>query len=275
MIVHLTRPHLRAGARIYRIGVGLAVPEVDGKAAHALCVFVSAHHRRARHACLRLERPVLAARLGIERPNVAGVARDEQPASGNARLRTSRCHVDISEGPLQLQSGQIGGHQSALRFRLITRVRRTITPAIPGWPARGVAHGRVVRAHGDFLSSGRLRRIERLPADVLRHRAPLSNAQCSSLWLHLSIRQRVQDRARGEVPQHLARRRLAFHGPARVRHGGLHNAQMARCAGTLKNGRTGFGGSSGRASTRVTPCGGLRLHRNRRGQKPHEHDDQS
>ena len=198
VIVNLADPDLLAGVRVHRVGVGAGVAEED-RLTRAAGVLVRADRHRGAHAGLRLERPVGAAGLRIERVHLAVLAGDEQAAAGDRRLRARRRHGVIAERPLELQLRQIGGGQPAVL--LISRVRDIAAPAVPLAARGGCAHRGCRRA---FVHDDRRHdRTERLAGREHRDGALLSLGQADRLDLHAAERQRVEDPFGRHLPQDL------------------------------------------------------------------------
>ena len=108
----------------------------------------------------------------------AVLAGDEQAAAGHGGLRARRAHVGVAEGPFEFQPRQVRGRELADLGRLEAIGGGAIAMSVPARAARGIAHGRVLRALvDDHACAGGCRSDNRLPvanSDTPRRCASLS-----------------------------------------------------------------------------------------------------
>src|SRR5579871_1640630 len=124
MLVQLDLPQLHPGLSVQRVGDTLAVAKMgDPLARNALHVDAGADDPA------RVKTPINTARRSIERINRASLASHKDASTQDGGL-THRAHVIWkSEGPFDLQLGDVGRYQAGLG--LISRIGRLRAPTIP------------------------------------------------------------------------------------------------------------------------------------------------
>ncbi len=147
MIVDLARPDLLAAVRVDAVRVRRRRRRSRSRTprAPAAVLYVPTETARA-DARLRVEHPVGAAGLRVEREDVAAFAGDEQPSADDDRLRARGGDAWKPERPLQLQPRHERRRDAALVGWHVARVRDRAAPAVP---VRALARDRSSAAPAD------------------------------------------------------------------------------------------------------------------------------
>ena len=211
VIVDLDLPDSFAGAGVQGVQIRLDVADV-----HDVPLRVGARqriddHRRA-HAGRRANRPVQAARLGVDGIHPALHRPDEHPAADHGRLRGLVIHRQ-TEHPFDLEIGDLLRLDSSLPRGLEPGIEHVRAPAVP---LRGaVTDGerpRGVRTEAGHRVVGIRGRGKQLAGQPFGHGPAFRGGVRHALEFHLAQLQRVQHHF-GRQPRHDVAVRRTFHLP--------------------------------------------------------------
>ncbi len=203
MVLDLAGPELLAAVGVDTVHGALEVGEEDREGRGASRAFVRANRHGAPDAGLRVERPVGAAALRVDREHLAALAGDEQASADDRRLRPRGGHAGKPERPLELQLGHQRRRQTALVRGHVARVRDRAAEAVPVRSLAGIGHRRRRRRAAADIRERR-RRAERAAREELGDRLLLRVAQAAGLPEHVAGRQRGDNGLRRKLTERLA-----------------------------------------------------------------------
>src|SRR5215475_4361959 len=131
MFVDLTYPDLRSRYSIDGISIGFGIGEIDG---------TLVDRDRGANVRLRLEGPVGAACLWVQRVDDTGVACHEQSPACNGRLGPRLRDIRDAKRPFEFQLRNICSAEPCLVLWLEARIGNTRSPSVPARTCRRICY---------------------------------------------------------------------------------------------------------------------------------------